>query len=419
MGEGFIVRRGGGGQQTVKPIYNSLTAAGLNSLTLSVTNDSNSIAPLYYSVVNNEPGPDQANTFETEFAGKETKDITITGLTSGTTYTVYLKAIVIGEFPSETVIVTDLTTGVPMQATGGTITTPTINGIQYKVHTFTNVGTSTFTVTDIGALGGEVDYLIVGGGGSGGGNLSGGGGGGGVISNVGQTVNVQNYTITVGNGGASVSSSQNGVTPNSGQNSSAFGLTAIGGGGGGGGSTGFAATSGGSGGGGGGYVANPGGAGTPGQGFAGGTGGTSAQQYRAGGGGGANGVGGTWSNSGGRGGFGGPGIQNNIDGNNYYYGAGGGGGSYTSNTGGGNGGIGGGGGGGTNSASAGAGGTGGRNPGQAGVASNNGAASSVPRGGNAGANTGSGGGGAGHQTALSGQGGSGIVLIRYLLQEVS
>jgi hypothetical protein len=299
-------------------------------------------------------------------------------------------------------------------ATGGTVSTFDRFGRTYKVHTFTTVGNSTFAV-ESAASSANLEYLIVAGGGSGGANLGGGGGAGGVLTNVGGTglaITAQNYTITVGAGGASVSGGQDGAVPNNGGNSSAFGLTAIGGGGGGGGFPGRAAVTGGSGGGAGGYVGASGAAGTAGQGNAGGLG-ENANQYRAGGGGGAGGAGGNLNNSSGRGGFGGPGIVSNITGASVTYAGGGGGGSYVSNSGGGIGGTGGGGGGGTNSSSGGPGGTGGVNPGQAGTASNDGAGNSVPRGGNAGANTGSGGGGGGHQTAVSGAGGSGIVILRY------
>ncbi len=413
MGEGFIVRRGGGGQQTVKPIYNSLTAAGLTSLTLSVTNDSTNIATLYYSVVNTDPAPDQANTFETEFAGKETKAITITGLTSGTTYTVYIKAIAIGEFPSETVSVPNLTTGVPMQATGGTITTPTINGVQYKVHTFTNVGTSTFTVTDIGALGGEVDYLIVAGGGGGGNELAGGGGGGGFLTGN-LVVSPTGYTVVVGDGGAGAPFGEaDGLNGVKGANSSVFGLTAIGGG--------FGAgrkNAGGTGGSGGGSgegnstVVS----GTSGQGNSGGGGRSDAPNYPGGGGGGAGQAGQTPASASALGGKGGDGLPSNIDGTTYHYSGGGGGSGYTSG-GGGDGGLGGGGGGsGNTNGGFGTGGAG-RNNGQNGQANSN-TGNNFP-GGAGGANTGGGGGGGAHGAGPGGKGGSGIVIIRYTLQEVS
>ena len=303
----------------------------------------------------------------------------------------------------------------PIVATGGTILPDVqILGRTYRVHQFTTVGSTNFVVSDPGKEG-LIEYLIVAGGGSGGANLGGGGGAGGVLTNLGGTplvVTATTYPIVVGAGGASVSGGQEGAIANNGGNSTAFGLTAIGGGGGGGGFPSRVARVGGSGGGGGGYEGFAGAAGTAGQGFAGGVG-EAANQYRAGGGGGAGGVGGNLNNSNGKGGFGGPGIVSNITGTSITFAGGGGGGSYVSNFGGGIGGFGGGGGGGTNSITPGLGGLGGLNNGQDGVASDNGVNSSIPRGGNAGANTGSGGGGAGHQTALSGAGGSGIVYVRY------
>jgi hypothetical protein len=307
MGEGFIVRRGGGGQQTAKPIYNSLTSVDFTSLTLNVTNDSNSIATLYYSVVNNEPAPDQANTFDTEFAGKETKDITITGLTAGTTYTVYLKAIAVGEFPSETVIVPNLTTGVAMNATGGTLNTYTSGGKNYRSHTFT--GNGTFQVTQLSNMGStfnQVDYLIVAGGGGGGSTIGGGGGAGGYRTTVGLTggnaaaepkvsVTTTSYSIVVGagGGGAGGSSSNRGVQAALGLNSSALNITSIGGGNGA--SYERVARTGGSGGGGA-SAGNSGGvsgqAGTAGQGFGGGNGVSNVGSGSVGaGGGGAAGAG--------------------------------------------------------------------------------------------------------------------------------
>jgi hypothetical protein len=307
MGEGFIVRRGGGGQQTVKPIYNSLTEAGFTSLTLSVTNDSNSVATLYYSVVQTEPGPTTPDTFDTEFDGKETKDITITGLTQGTTYTVYIKAVAVGEFPSETVIVTDLTTGVALSATGGSISTID----NYRYHVFT--GNGTFQVTQLSNIAGfnDVDYLIVAGGGGGSNDHGGGGGAGGLLTGTFSTPTITNYNVTVGaggTGGPALRSTSSGLGTN-GQNSTLFSFTAIGGGRAGS-LTNGAAASGGSGGGGGGGFSGAGttaaGAGTSGQGFAGGTGFNSSPPYTGGGGGGATQAGaiGTNSNPTGNGGAG-------------------------------------------------------------------------------------------------------------------
>jgi hypothetical protein len=383
MGEGFIVRRGGGGQQTVKPIYNSFTA-DIDSLTLSVTNDSNSIATLYYSVVNNEPAPDQVGTFETEFAGKETKNITITGLTSGTTYTVYLKAIVVGEFPSETVIVSNLATQaiIYTAATGGTTLEYNSGGKRYKSHTFTSNGT--FTVTTVGDNiddRNKVDYLIIAGGGGGGYDRGGGGGAGGFRTTNGTsgrnssaaskiTVTATSYGITIGGGG---NGALGGTRAGVGANSSALGVTSTGGGDGG-------------------SDANQG-----------------TNRQNAGNGGSGGGAG----NPRASGSTPGPGISGQGFGGASYIGGGGGAGQAGQNPNGGNGlanllrtgsnetRAGGGGGGGSGSAS-----SGGAGGGGTGVISGVGGSGTVNTGGG-------GGGGAGTSPATGGPGGSGIVVIRY------
>lgn len=114
---------------------------------------------------------------------------------------------------------------IPPIATGGTVTDITQGGVNYRVHTFTSVGTSTFTVTRAG----QVEFLIVAGGGGGGSGYtsgtgaSGGGGAGGVLQGS-TTLNIGTYAIIVGNGGQNVA--------NDGQSSSFASYTAIGGGGG-------------------------------------------------------------------------------------------------------------------------------------------------------------------------------------------
>ena len=133
------------------------------------------------------------------------------------------------------------------EATGGTVIDTDIGGVTYRIHMFTTTGNSTFTVTK----GGEVEYLIVAGGGAGGGvapqggyhSGGGGGGAGGLLTGF-TTVIPQAYTITVGAGGTAAS-----YNNTNGQNSSALGLTAVGGGRGYFGGTSQAAGSGGSGGG--------------------------------------------------------------------------------------------------------------------------------------------------------------------------
>ena len=88
-------------------------------------------------------------------------------------------------------------------ATGGTITT---DG-SYKVHTFNS--SNTFEITKLGADA-VVQYLVIAGAGSGGGRPSGGKGGGGGAGAFraasGFSVTAQSYSVTVGAGGAAVTS---------------------------------------------------------------------------------------------------------------------------------------------------------------------------------------------------------------------
>jgi len=128
----------------------------------------------------------------------------------------------------------DVTGASFITATGGTITCCG----DYKIHTFTGPGT--FTVCSVGNPAGSnsVDYLVVAGGGGGGWNRGGGGGAGGLrdCTSAGFSVTVQSYPITVGGGGS-------GSTPfpapnadlegNPGSNSVFNSITSTGGGGGG------------------------------------------------------------------------------------------------------------------------------------------------------------------------------------------
>jgi len=266
-------------------------------------------------------------------------------------------------------------------ANGGTVTTITQNGVNYRVHTFTSSGTLSVTQS------GSVEVLVVAGGGGGGNNHAGGGGAGGYIYRDGYQINDgSTITVTVGAGGASPVLNSDPVTNG---NNSVFGtLTAIGGGGGGSrndSSNNSPGNNGGSGGGGGGsqdiYPGNhvPGN-GTSGQGNNGGYG----INILGGGGGGASAVGtiGAYNSTGGNGGNG---IQFNLNGTSTYY-AGGGGGGYNPVYGGGNGGLGGGG---------------------------NGGILQFDQGTPGTVNTGGGGGGGGAGGTQGSIGGSGIVLVRY------
>jgi hypothetical protein len=221
-------------------------------------------------------------------------------------------------------------------ATGGTVTCCG----DYKIHTFTGPGT--FTVSSAGNLLGSnsVDYLVVAGGGSGGTADGGGGGAGGFresvpspaawtaspLANPGGAlpVSVQGYPITVGAGGTGVPFGVSGNAGNVG-NDSIFSTITSTGGGGGKGSPGPASwTTGPGGSGGGGGFSLVGGTGntpptSPPQGNTGGTGST----FNGAGGGGAGGTGTPGVVAGGAGNAGGPGVSTSISGSPFTKAAGG------------------------------------------------------------------------------------------------
>jgi hypothetical protein len=262
----------------------------------------------------------------------------------------------------------------------------------YWYHTFISSG----TFTPASAL--TCDYLVVAGGGGGGSPNSGGGCGGGGAGGLRSTVTATGgggsletalslsyntaYTVTVGGGGAGYNGSYN-----KGSNSVFSTITSNGGGAGGGGTT----SNGGSGGGTNANQTDPG-TGTANQGYAGANGGTGATVAGGGGGGGAGAVGTVGANQAiGSGGAGGSGVAVSITGSSVTYAGGGGGSSENVGYGGSNliGGVGGSGGGGAGSG--------------VGIDAVNGTA-----------NTGGGGGGARQGAGQTpGNGGSGIVIVRY------
>jgi hypothetical protein len=269
------------------------------------------------------------------------------------------------------------------------ITIPGGNNTQRSITTYTNPGSYTWTAPT-GVT--SIQVLVVGGGGGGGwGNPAadgnGGGGAGGVVYNSAYTVVPgNNYSVTVGAGGATPATSGANQRGTTGSNSVFDTITAFGGGGGGsditnagiaGGSGGGASCS---------ASGGAGGAGTSGQGNAGGAAAGGGGPGGGGsGGGGAGAVGGAGLGSGSKGGNGGQGALYAIAGNPTWYGGGGGGSSWTAA--GGTGGAGGGGGGASRV-----------------TAPNVSTAAS--------ANTGGGGGG-GTATYIGSAGGSGIVVISY------
>jgi len=130
---------------------------------------------------------------------------------------------------------------IPLQATGGSISDVTLDEVGYRVHAFTSTGSSTFTVSSEGNLGASaVDVLVVAGGGAGGTQNGAGGGAGGLVYSEGVPVSNQSYALVVGNGNTNPERSTGSqsqslfIESNKGQDSSAFGLDAIGGGNGGG-----------------------------------------------------------------------------------------------------------------------------------------------------------------------------------------
>jgi len=263
-----------------------------------------------------------------------------------------------------------------VSATDGTGGTITHDGL-YTVHTFLSNGT--FVPPSSGT---NVTVLVVAGGGGGASRYGGGGGAGGLIYN--NSYNASgSITVGIGTGGAG---NTNGGSLGDGTNggNSIFGtLTAIGGGGGGGSGSGHSGGSGG----GNQNSGTAGGAGTAGQGNNGGFG-NASYVYLGSGGGGAGGVGEHQQPyiDGHEAGNGGAGLNYSINGTAVNYSCGGGGGAYQASGDAGQGGSGGCGG------SKGAGST----AGSVGVA-----------------NTGSGGGG-GSGTQGGYNGGSGIVIVRYL-----
>jgi hypothetical protein len=329
-------------------------------------------------------------------------------------------------------------------ANGGTVTTLTQNGINYRVHTFNSSGTLSVT------KGGDVEVLMVAGGGGGGSGADsfweagGGGGAGGLINNTGFPVtDGTNYTVTIGAGGAG-GLNQTNTTPSNrsgnGSNTTFSTLTTVGGGGGGGAY--YAPDNGGSGGAAEGRNLYPNASGTQYQGYNGGSGNGLSSTDGAGGGGAYYAP----DNGGSGGAAEGRNLYPNASGTQYqgYNGGSGNGFSSTDGAGGGGGGAGGigqngqavypfkggdggigriftfsgntgvyyggGGGGKTAVSGAGVGGVGGLGGG-----GNGGVAGGSAVGTSGTANTGGGGGGGLSTSTPTGSGGSGVVMIRYII----
>lgn len=276
--------------------------------------------------------------------------------------------------------------------------------------------TATFQVTSLGSSNGKVQYLAVGGGGGGGSHdglfrTPGGGGAGGLLTGV-STVTSTSYTVSIGAAGAGPAgrTQPNGALytvfpttpPISGTSSAVFGNTANGGGGAGmyQGTTGLNGGSGGGAGAGDGITIKVGGTGTAGQGFAGGNSGNGVDNGDLAGGGGGGGASGAGSNgvmATNKGGAGGAGVNNTYrNGTVIGYAGGGGGAGYSATQ---------------------------NNTSQGGAATHGGGAGNAYGRGSNGVNgTGGGGGGGnglGYVNLSGGDGGTGIVVVRYPLNSAN
>lgn len=330
------------------------------------------------SITNYKYSIDGTN-YTTLSPAQSSSPLTITGLTAFTNYTFYIKAVNANGDSVASSISNSVTTGAVVL--GGTLTSDST----YYYRAFN--GTSTLSILNQPIT---ADYLLVaGGGGCGWANGTAGGGAGGYLSGNMQLA-ASEYSIVIGSGGAATTGSQ--TKGGNGVNSTALGLTSIGGGGSG--AESFQSGNGNSGGsGGGGVRGGTGGAGTSGQGNSGGGNVNDGPPYYCGGGGGGAGAAGT-NGSNNALGAGGNGLQWV---NGTYYAGGGGGAPYSEGVG---------------IASAGAGGLGGGAQG--------GTNPSDGRARNGSSNTGGGGAGPGlaHFTYTYGNGGSGIFIIRYTKSQV-
>ena len=115
-------------------------------------------------------------------------------------------------------------------ATGGVISDYSEGPTVYRAHIFTSSGI--FNVTSTGSFGEDVEYLVVAGGGAGGGGAynGAGGGAGGYRTGTGMPISVGSYPVIVGGGGAGIAGNYTGVQ---GGDSGFNNITSRGGGGGG------------------------------------------------------------------------------------------------------------------------------------------------------------------------------------------
>jgi hypothetical protein len=92
---------------------------------------------------------------------------------------------------------------VPLQATGGSISSTSIGGRSFRLHTFTSIAANTFNITSLGNISTEIDVRLWGAGGAQGGSNGRGsiGGGGAYVQATITEIEVATYNVSVGGGG--------------------------------------------------------------------------------------------------------------------------------------------------------------------------------------------------------------------------
>jgi len=198
MAKGILTRRGGGAAETTpQPRINFVSATG-TSITFTITNNSIKTREVVYGLTT---PPDTTtltlNSLETS------ANQTITGLQSGVSYIIYAQA-------EDSIIIerTLQTVWEPIQATGGTITTRTIDNIEYQVHTFNYTGSDqNFIITQANSTNTNELYVKVFGAAGGGASTTGsgiqsiGGSGGFGIASFKDPSKFNTLKVVVGQGG--------------------------------------------------------------------------------------------------------------------------------------------------------------------------------------------------------------------------
>jgi len=206
------------------PTISSVTAGHLSlsvAFSAPAANGSNTVTNYEYSTNN-------GSTWTTRSPSSTSSPISITGLTNGVAYQVKIRAVnnMGSGTASNTMSGTPQWSAMTASCTGCSSTTVVSGGRTYQQYTFTSSGSMTITSAGSDA---SVDYLVVGGGGGGathGGN-GGAGGSGGQTRHGSVAVGAGAYSATVGQGGSGVNTIN---VPGTTGGSSVFGsITASGG----------------------------------------------------------------------------------------------------------------------------------------------------------------------------------------------